>query len=145
MTTGHPSQSSLQIKQLRYAGAWRKKVAAPGSVGPCDQGLSGPIRDPGDLKLTEHVPTPSLTPEMKPAEALLLTIKREEQAIKDYSVWPSSASVMRNKPCLSAWPLWSEATRLIWREYTKNCLRKMFLRYDRRKRPRIALECRNCK
>ena len=41
---------------------------------------------PGDLKLTEHVPTPSLTPEMKPAEALLLAIKREEQAIKDYSV-----------------------------------------------------------
>lgn len=51
-----------------------------------DQGLSGLFVIPGDLKLTEHVPTPSLTPEMKPAEALLLAIKREEQAIKDYSV-----------------------------------------------------------
>jgi len=51
-----------------------------------DRGLSTLFEIPRELNLTEHIPTPQLSPEMKPADALLLAIKREDQAIKDYTV-----------------------------------------------------------
>ena len=74
-----------------------------------------------------------------------MAIKREEQAIKDYSVLAQLSKRDEEKALFERLALMERGHKAHLERIYQNCLRKMFLIYDSRKRPRIALECRNCK
>lgn len=76
-------QETVKICQCLAEEEWQHRAALQALL---DRGLQALFESPGDLKLTDCKPDPKLSAEMKPAEALLLAIKKEAEAIKDYSI-----------------------------------------------------------
>ncbi|HCF50778.1 MAG TPA: ferritin [Syntrophomonas sp.] len=76
-------QEAAKICKCLAEEEWQHRAALKSLL---DNGLTALFESPGDSKLTDHKPVPRLSAEMKPADALLLAIKKEAQAAEDYAV-----------------------------------------------------------
>ena len=74
--------------------------------------LDSDIKTMPDYKVAETVDMPRLSLDMKPAEAIALAMKKEEEAMRMYLSLANHAENSHTNSFLRIWPLWKRTINL---------------------------------
>jgi len=71
-----------------------------------------------DYKVADELPTPPLTPDLKPVDGLVIAIKMNSRPCRCIPSWPKPARIRRRRKFFRSSPRWNAATRKNSRTYT---------------------------